>query len=142
MWAQFRAQLTSLASAVPQAVVATKRGMNPGAQAKANKVAQAAKGQTLKGMTNKCVAVHPPSSLTRHSAECGLMCSFSVIRGLQVKGGGRRKGGPPQQKPGNNKAPLAFAKGTLQVSINNTGAIKVSEMTQMAEQLGPLCAVP
>ena len=35
-----------------------------------------------------------------------------------------RKGGPPLPKPG-NKAPLAFAKGTLQVSINNTGAIKV-----------------
>ena len=59
------------------------------------------------------------------------MCSFSIIRGLQVKGGGKRKGGPPQQKPGNNKAPLAFAKGTLQVSISNTGATKVSAMSAM-----------
>lgn len=52
-------QLTSLPSACPQAVVAKKRGMNPGAQAKANKAAQAVKGQTLKAMTNKCVGACP-----------------------------------------------------------------------------------
>ena len=110
--------------------MAKKRGMNPGAQAKANKAAQAVKGQTLKGMANKCVLLFTCLALSLRSSTALTLCSFSLTRGLQVKGGGKRKGGPAQQQPG-NKAPLAFAKGTLQVSISNTGATKVSAMSAM-----------